>query len=62
VIRSAANRLEAATTLTNVLGIDEWQARAVTDLQVGRIAGRERQALASELADLTTRIAELDGS
>ncbi|MEJ5944274.1 hypothetical protein WDZ17_03065 [Pseudokineococcus basanitobsidens] len=53
-IASAADALAA-------WGLDDAQARAVLDLQVRRLAGRERERLASERERLVRRRAELGG-
>ena len=44
----------------DLLGIDEVQARAVSDMQVSRLAGRERQSLAAEYDESMAGVAEME--
>jgi len=51
----------AAAAALGAWGLDDAQARAVLDLQVRRLAGRERERLAAERDRLLARRAELGG-
>ncbi|WP_299038161.1 hypothetical protein [uncultured Pseudokineococcus sp.] len=51
----------AAAAALGAWGLDDAQARAVLDLQVRRLAGRERERLEAERERLLARRAELGG-
>ncbi|MEJ5867681.1 hypothetical protein WDV85_08005 [Pseudokineococcus sp. 5B2Z-1] len=51
----------AAADALGAWGLDDAQARAVLDLQVRRLAGRERERLDAERERLVARRAELGG-
>ena len=56
-----AEDVGAAAASLAAWGLDDAQARAVLDLQVRRLAGRERERLAAERDRLLARRAELGG-
>ena len=56
----AGNRALAALATANPFTFSEVQARAILDMQLRRLAALERQALQSELDELTTKITYLE--
>lgn len=56
-----AEDVTAAAAALGAWGLDDAQARAVLDLQVRRLAGRERERLSSERERLLARRVELGG-
>ncbi|MEJ5913894.1 hypothetical protein [Pseudokineococcus sp. 1T1Z-3] len=58
---AAADDVASAAAALEGWGLDDAQARAVLDLQVRRLAGRERQRLVSERTRLLARREELGG-
>jgi DNA gyrase subunit A len=60
IIRAAASAEEARTALVSGFGLSEVQANAILDMQLRRLTSLERQKLLDELAELRTRIADLE--
>ena len=59
-IRAASSVEEARTSLVSGFGLSEVQANAILDMQLRRLTSLERQKLLDELAELRTRIADLE--
>lgn len=60
LIRSSPTVDEARTGLIELLGIDEDQATAILEMQLRKLAAMERQKIVDELAEIETRIADLN--
>ncbi len=60
LIRGSESAEVARGGLMTLLDIDELQATAILDMQLRRLAALERQRIIDELAELETRIAELN--
>jgi DNA gyrase subunit A len=60
LIRASESADASRTGLMELLGIDDIQARAILDLQLRRLAGLERQAIYTELAEIQSEIDELN--
>ena len=58
LVRSCDSIAAARIALMDQMGLDEVQARAVTDMQVLQLA--RRQLLADEFAEAKARVAELE--
>ena len=60
LIRASASAAEAQQGLMGLLEIDEIQARAILDMQLRKLAARERQELVNERDDLEAKIADYE--
>ncbi|EHR48329.1 DNA gyrase, A subunit [Saccharomonospora marina XMU15] len=60
LIRRSPSAEEARSGLMELLDVDEIQATAILDMQLRRLAALERQKIVDELADIETRIADLN--
>lgn len=60
LIRNAPSAEESKSGLMELLEVDELQATAILDMQLRRLAALERQKITDELADIETRIADLE--
>jgi DNA gyrase subunit A len=60
LIRASAAPKEAREGLVSRFRLTEKQAQAILDLQLQRLTGMERQKILDELAEVRTRIAELE--
>lgn len=56
LIADSDSAASAATALSDLLDIDQVQARVVLDMQYKKLAAQERQAIASEYEALMTQI------
>jgi DNA gyrase subunit A len=56
-IRRSQNRETASTNLQTRFKLSEEQAKAILDMQLGRLAALERRKIAEELAEVKTNIA-----
>jgi DNA gyrase subunit A len=59
-IRAASNGEEASTTLQARFGLSETQAKAILALTLNRLAALEQQKIRDELAEIQTKIADLE--
>jgi DNA gyrase subunit A len=62
LIRSSDSAVAARTALMDVMDFDEVQARAVTDMQVLKLARREHQELADHYDEAMTHLADLEST
>ena len=60
IIRKAADIPTAKANLMERFGFDDLQADAIVKMQLGKLAGLERQKIEDELGNLLMRIAELE--
>ena len=60
VIRASRDAHEAAVSLRTAFDLSERQARAILDMRLARLTGLEMEKLDAELAEVRTRIAELE--
>ena len=60
VIRASRDAHEAAVSLRAAFDLSERQARAILDMRLARLTGLEMEKLDAELAQVRTRIAELE--
>ena len=60
IIRGSRDAHEAAVSLRAAFELSERQARAILDMRLARLTGLEMEKLDSELAEVRTRIAELE--
>src|SRR5690606_28777489 len=60
LIRRAPSAEESKAGLMELLEVDEIQATAILDMQLRRLAALERQRIIDELAEIETRIADLN--
>ena len=60
VIRASRDAHEAAVSLRAAFDLSERQARAILDMRLARLTGLEMEKLDAELAEVRTRIAELE--
>ena len=60
VIRASRAAHEAAVSLRTAFDLSERQARAILDMRLARLTGLEMEKLDAELAEVRTRIAELE--
>ncbi len=58
-IRRSQNRETAASNLRKAFGLSEEQAKAILDMQLGRLAALERRKIVDELAEVQRTIADL---
>jgi len=61
LIRASESAEASRAGLMDLLEIDEIQATAILDMQLRRLAALERQRIFDELAEIETKIAELQG-
>jgi DNA gyrase subunit A len=61
LIRASESAEASRAGLMELLEIDEIQATAILDMQLRRLAALERQRIFDELAEIETKIAELQG-
>ncbi len=59
LIRQSASADAARSGLMDLLTVDEVQATAILDMQLRRLAALERQKIVEELAEIETKIADL---
>ncbi len=60
IIRSSKNIPEAKATLCERFGIDDIQATAIVQMQLGRLSGMEREKIENEYNELVAKIAEFE--
>ena len=60
LIRSAADKTDAKQKLADRFGFDDAQTEAIVRMQLGQLAGLERQKIEDELGALRIRVAELE--
>ncbi len=61
IIRRSKGIPESKAALMERFGIDDIQATAIVQMQLGRLSGMEREKIENEYNDLVVRIAELEG-
>ncbi len=60
LIRSSADKTDAKRRLSERFGFDDAQTEAIVRMQLGQLAGLERQKIEDELGALRIRVAELE--
>ena len=61
IIRESRGIPESKAALMERFGIDDIQATAIVQMQLGRLSGMEREKIENEYNDLVVKIAELEG-
>lgn len=61
IIRASKSIPDSKTALEDRFGIDDIQATAIVQMQLGRLSGMERDKIENEYNDLCAKIAELEG-
>lgn len=61
IIRASKSIPESKTALMERFAIDDIQATAIVQMQLGRLSGMEREKIENEYNELVAKIAELEG-
>ncbi|MCD8391126.1 MAG: DNA gyrase subunit A [Firmicutes bacterium] len=61
IIRASKSIPDSKAALEARFGIDDIQATAIVQMQLGRLSGMEREKIENEYNDLVAKIAELEG-